>query len=58
MPKVLYCTFCKRPVKPGSGIAYVRNDGAILHFCSSKCFKSSIKMHRDPRKLKWAKASK
>lgn len=31
---------------------YVKNDGAILWFCSSKCFKL-WRMKRDPRRLKW-----
>jgi len=34
---------------------YVRNDGAILWFCSNKCRKSSIVMGRDARKLRWTK---
>jgi large subunit ribosomal protein L24e len=33
---------------------YVKNDGSILWFCSSKCRKSS-KFGRDARKLKWTK---
>lgn len=32
---------------------YIRNDGSILWFCSSKCRKSAVKLKRDPRKLKW-----
>ena len=34
---------------------YVRNDGAILWFCSSKCRKSSIGLRRDARKVRWTK---
>jgi len=34
---------------------YVRNDGSILWFCSSKCRKSSIKLKRDARKLPWTR---
>jgi large subunit ribosomal protein L24e len=32
---------------------YVKNDGSILWFCSSKCRKSSLFFRRDARKLKW-----
>ena len=32
---------------------YVKNDGSILWFCSSKCRKSALKLKRDSRKLKW-----
>jgi len=54
MPKVFTCSFCGKEIEPGTGLMYVKNDGTILRFCSSKCFKS-YKMKRDPRKLKWAK---
>lgn len=52
MPKTHICSFCGKTVEPGTGIMYVKNDGTVLWFCSSKCFKS-YKMGRDPRKLKW-----
>ena len=54
MPIVRTCPYCGREVEPGTGLMYVKNDGTILWFCSSKCFKS-WKMGRDPRKLKWTK---
>jgi len=54
MPKVFTCSFCGKEIEPGTGLIYVKNDGTILRFCSSKCFKS-YKMKRDPRKLKWTK---
>ena len=54
MPIVRTCTYCGREIEPGTGLMYVKNDGTILWFCSSKCFKS-WKMGRDPRKLKWTK---
>ncbi len=53
MPKVQKCTFCGREFSQGIGIMYVRNDGAILWFCSSKCRKNAVKLKRDARKLKW-----
>jgi len=34
---------------------YVKNDGSLLYFCSSKCRKSSVNMGRDARKLRWTK---
>ncbi len=53
MPRVYYCTFCRYPIKPGTGLVYVKTDGTMLRFCSSKCYKSAIKYKRNPRKLKW-----
>ncbi len=51
------CHFCGKEIEPGTGIMLVKNDGSILWFCSSKCFKS-YKMGRDPRKLPWTKKYK
>ncbi|MCD6510070.1 MAG: 50S ribosomal protein L24e [Thermoprotei archaeon] len=47
------CSFCGRPIQPGKGMIYVRNDGTILRFCSSKCRKNMLNLRRNPRKLKW-----
>ncbi|MFQ6053092.1 MAG: 50S ribosomal protein L24e [Candidatus Bathyarchaeia archaeon] len=56
MPQTYECSFCRRPIPPGTGINFVRRDGRLLRFCSSKCRKSTLKLKRDPRKLKWTKA--
>jgi large subunit ribosomal protein L24e len=53
MVREIKCSFCGSPIGFGTGIMYVRNDGIVMNFCSSKCRKSMIKLHRDPRKLKW-----
>jgi large subunit ribosomal protein L24e len=52
MPRPKRCSFCGGPVEPGTGIMYVKNDGTILWFCSSKCFKN-FKLGRDPKRLPW-----
>jgi len=49
------CSFCGKPLKPGTGMMYVKDDGTIYFFCSSKCRKNMLKLKRDPRKLKWTK---
>ncbi len=51
------CSFCGGEIEPGTGIMYVRNDGSILWFCSSKCFKN-YKMGRKARKLVWTQKYK
>ncbi|MBS7650084.1 MAG: 50S ribosomal protein L24e [Candidatus Bathyarchaeia archaeon] len=55
MPRTFKCSFCGKEYPPASGIAYFRNDGSILYFCSTKCRKNLLKLGRDPRKLKWTK---
>ena len=47
------CSFCGKTIKEGSGIMYVKKNGNILHFCSSKCFKNYLKLGRKPAKHKW-----
>ncbi|MFP3309439.1 MAG: 50S ribosomal protein L24e [Acidilobus sp.] len=55
MPKEATCAFCGRPVEPGTGRMYITERGEILWYCSSKCYKSAIKLRRNSRKLKWAR---
>ncbi|RLG38778.1 MAG: 50S ribosomal protein L24e [Candidatus Alkanophagales archaeon] len=49
------CSFCKREIEPGTGKMFVRNDGTVFYFCSSKCEKNQIKLRRKARKVKWAR---
>ncbi len=53
MVKTYVCSFCGAIIQPGTGMWYVRNDGSIIRFCSSKCYKNSVKLGRSPAKLKW-----
>jgi large subunit ribosomal protein L24e len=32
---------------------YIKKDGTIFHFCSSKCEKNLIKLKRVPRRIEW-----
>ena len=50
------CTFCGHSIELGRGVTYVRNTGRILHFCSSKCQKNTLKLKRKPRNIKWTTA--
>jgi large subunit ribosomal protein L24e len=49
------CNFCDRPVKPGTGMIYVKTDGKVLNFCSKKCEKNRIVLKRKAKNLKWTK---
>ncbi|MDO5852037.1 MAG: 50S ribosomal protein L24e [Methanobacteriaceae archaeon] len=48
------CSFCNEEIEDGTGKMYVRKDGSIFFFCSSKCEKNK-KLGRIPRKVKWVK---
>ena len=47
------CTFCGKVVPKGTGKIYVKKDGKIFNFCSSKCEKNMIQLKRKPVKTKW-----
>lgn len=47
------CTFCGKDIEPGTGMLYIRKDGATLNFCSKKCRVNMLKLKRIPRKVKW-----
>ena len=47
------CTFCGKTIKMGTGKIYVKQDGKIFYFCSSKCEKNMIKLGRKPVNVGW-----
>ena len=47
------CSFCKKVIEKGTGKMFVKTDGKVLDFCSSKCEKNMIKLKRKPRDTKW-----
>lgn len=47
------CTFCGTQIEPGTGMMYIRRDGAYLYFCSRKCRVNMLKLHRIPRNIRW-----
>ena len=52
------CSFCDSPVSKGTGMIYVKKDGTIFNFCSSKCRKNSLDLGREGRRQKWTPAAK
>lgn len=52
------CSFCDGPVLKGSGMIYVKKDGTIFNFCSSKCRKNNLHLGREGRRQKWTPAAK
>jgi len=49
------CSFCSEAIKKGRGIMYVKKDGRVFYFCSSKCRKNT-KLGREGRRKKWTKS--
>ena len=47
------CSFCNKTMEPGTGNIVINKASKVLHFCSSKCRKNSLKLGRNPAKLKW-----
>jgi large subunit ribosomal protein L24e len=50
------CSFCGIPIEPGSGKLFVKKDGSVYHFCSSKCQHNMLGLGRINRHTKWTKA--
>ena len=44
-------------MEPGTGKVYVRRDGTIYYFCSSKC-QNNYRLGRLPRRVMWTKAGR
>ncbi len=47
------CSFCGKEIKKGTGKIFVKDNGQVVNFCSSKCEKNMMVLKRDARKLKW-----
>ncbi len=54
MPTSFKCSFCDGRIAPGTGTMFVRRDGSILYFCSSKC-ERNFKLGRKPEKVRWTR---
>ena len=50
------CSFCGKVIPKGTGKMFVKKDGKILYFDSSKCEKNLLKLNRKPRNFKWTKS--
>jgi len=53
----LTCTFCGGAMEPGTGKMFVKRDGTIFYFCSTKC-QNNQKLGRVPRRVAWTKAGR
>lgn len=52
------CSFSGKEIEKGKGIMYVKKDGTIYYFASSKEKKNFLGLKREGRRQKWTPASR
>ncbi len=55
MPERRICTFCGAEIEPGTGRMYIKKDGVVYNFCTSKCFKNMVVLGRVARRTTWTR---
>lgn len=53
MPARRTCSFCGNDIEPGTGRMFIRRDGTVYFFCSSKCRRNLLDLGRTPRWTRW-----
>jgi large subunit ribosomal protein L24e len=56
MPVRRSCSFCGNEIEPGTGKMFIKKDGTVFVFCSSKCQANMLKLGRVPRWTPWTQA--
>lgn len=56
MPARRSCSFCGNEIEPGTGKMFIKKDGTVFLFCSSKCHANLLKLGRVPRWTPWTQA--
>ena len=56
MPMRRSCSFCGNEIEPGTGKMFIKKDGTVFVFCSSKCQLNMLKLGRVPRWTPWTQA--
>ena len=56
MPVRRSCSFCGNDIEPGTGKMFIKKDGTIFLFCSSKCQANLLSLGRVPRWTPWTQA--
>jgi large subunit ribosomal protein L24e len=57
MVRTRQCDFCGDDIEAGTGTMFVRVDGTIDHYCSSKCERAAD-LGREPREAGWTEAGR
>src|SRR5512136_1878753 len=56
MPIRRSCSFCGNEIEPGTGKMFIKKEGTVFVFCSSKCQLNMLKLGRVPRWTPWTQA--
>jgi large subunit ribosomal protein L24e len=57
MVEMRTCSFCGGGVEPGTGKMFVKKDGTLFFFCSTKC-QNNYRLGRVPRRVAWTAAGR
>ncbi len=52
------CSYCTSEIEKGTGLEYVKRNGAIRYYCSDRCYKYAEVLKRKPNKKEIAGPSK
>ncbi len=44
------CSYCTSEVESGRGLEFVRKNGTVRYYCSTRCYKLNVKLGRKPNK--------
>jgi large subunit ribosomal protein L24e len=44
------CSYCTTEIEKGTGMIYVRKNGAIKYYCSKRCYRLNMVHDRRPNK--------
>jgi len=51
------CSFCGDAIEPGTGKMFVKKDGTVFYFCSTKC-QNNYRLGRASRRVPWTQAGR
>ncbi|MBP7120256.1 MAG: 50S ribosomal protein L24e [Methanolinea sp.] len=51
------CSFCGNAIEPGTGKMFVKKDGTVFYFCSTKC-QNNYRLGRASRRVPWTQAGR
>ncbi|MFP4111995.1 MAG: 50S ribosomal protein L24e [Candidatus Woesearchaeota archaeon] len=52
------CSFCGKGIPRGTGKMYIKKDGKVFRYCSSKCEKNQLSLGRKARRVNWTEESR